>query len=83
MCGFHSSDAAADVAEIVVDRQVPHFVTHRGQRGDHVVLGPPRRRGDVRAFFDGVRRNEVPVHERQDAQLVHAHSATRCRPLCR
>ena len=29
MCGFHSVDGAADVAEVVVDAERLHLVAHR------------------------------------------------------
>jgi len=74
---------ATNLAKVVVDRQHLYFVAHRGQCGNHVVLGAPRRGGDVRPFLDPVGRHEVPVDERHDPQLIHAHRATRCRPLWR
>ena len=82
MCGFHSVASAADLAEVVVDAERLHLVAEAGQRRDDVVLGPPRRRHDVGALLDRVRRHQMAVNQREDAQLG-AHSATRCRPLCR
>ena len=38
---------------------------------------------EIGAFGHGIRRNEVPVDQREHAQFAGAHSATRCRPLCR
>ena len=83
MCGFHSVDEPPDFAEVVVHGERLDLVAHRRQRGDDVVLGAPRRGLDVGALFDGVRRNQMAVDERDNAQFTHAHSATRCRPLCR
>ena len=37
---------------------------------------------EIGAFLDGFRRNQMAVHQRKNPQLG-AHSATRCRPLCR
>ena len=74
---------APDLAEVVVDAQRLDLMTHRRQRGDDVVLGPPRRRCDVGAFRDLGRRNQMAMDERDDPHLGDAHSATRCRPLCR
>ena len=71
----------ADFAKVVVDAEWPHFVPHRGQRRDDVVLGAPRRRRDVGAFVDRRGRNQVTVDQREHAKF--GHSATRCRPLCR
>ena len=68
---------AADVAEVVVDGERPHLVAEPRQRRDDVVLGAPGRRRDVGAFFDLLRRHQMPVHQREHAQLVRAHSATR------
>ncbi len=58
---------AADVAKVVVHRERPDFVAHAGQRRDDVVLRAPGRRLDVCAFFELVRRNEMPVHQREHA----------------
>jgi hypothetical protein len=72
---------AADVAQVVVDAERLHLVPHGAERRNHVVLGPPRLGHDIGAVRDGIGRDQVPVDEREDAQL--AHNATRCRPLCR
>ena len=52
-----------DLAEIVVDAERLHLMSHRGQRRDDVVLGPPRFRRDVGARVDADRGNQVPMNQ--------------------
>ena len=54
-----------------MDRQHTHLVAHRRQRRDDVVLGAPRRRRDVGAFFDRRGRNQVTVDQREHYGLDH------------
>ncbi len=81
--GLPAGRGAPDVAEVVVDAERLHLMAHGLERGDDVVFGAPGSRGEIGAFRDRFGRNEVPVHEREDAQLRPAHNATRWRPLCR
>ena len=71
MCGFHSVASAADVAEVVVDAERLHLVAHA--RVSVVMTSYSVRHGaddDVGALLDAVRRNQVPVDEREHPQLV-------------
>ena len=68
---------AANVAKVVVDAQRLDFVAHRRQRRDDVVLGAPGHRGDIGSFLDCRRRDEMAMHQCEDAQVGHRHNATR------
>src|SRR4029450_12944126 len=68
---------AANVTKVVVDAQRPHLMAESSERRDDVVLSAPRRRYDVGAFRNRVRRDEVAMDEGQDPRLVHI--AMRCR----
>ena len=80
MCGLNAWALWPDAAEIVVDAEHAHVVAHLAQRLDDVVLHLPLGLADVDAGRV-LRRDEMVVHEREDADLLHRNS--RCPPLWR
>ena len=75
---------AADVAEVVVDAERAHLVAEAAQRRDDVELGAPRRARRGRCLRGACQAARgADGRARESRSLVAAHSATRCRPLCR
>ena len=80
MCGWNSSIACADHSEVAPDAERPHLVPDLPERADDVELGLPGHRQHV-GVARGVRRHQILVHEREDAQRLHR--TMRWRPLWR
>src|SRR5262245_32850626 len=73
-------DRAPDTAQFAPHPNRPDLMTHRPQRGDDVILGPPAFQLFVFYTSERVGRDQVLMHKDDDAQLffrLAVHKAIR------
>ena len=69
MCGLNSSIAFADGGKIAVEPDTVGVMSHVLQRGNHVIFSTPGLAFQIRNALDVVRRNQVLMHEHDDAKF--------------